>query len=130
MRYVNLFYGHCFNCTNFGHKVVYYRVYGGNVQARNAYVAPHNIECYNFHNYGHISRDCRNMMDTSVKEKNDIRYKKVWKRKQEWVKEEKMNEGHPKVIVTGFTPVQDQDKSTSKKEDVRYRKVWRRNEKQ
>jgi hypothetical protein len=82
-RYVNLFYGHCFYCTNFGHKVADCRAYGRNVQARNAYVAPHNIECYKFHNYGHIARDCRSMMDTSMKENIDIRYKKVWKRKQE-----------------------------------------------
>jgi hypothetical protein len=54
-RYVNLFYGHCFNCTNFGHKVVDCRVYERNDQARNAYVAPHNIECYKCHNYGHIA---------------------------------------------------------------------------
>jgi hypothetical protein len=35
------------------------------------------------------------MMDTSMKENNDIRYKKVWKIKQEKVNEEQMNEGHP-----------------------------------
>jgi hypothetical protein len=94
-RYVNLFYGHCFYCTNFGHKVADCRAYGRNVQARNAYVAPHNIECYKCHNYGHIARDCRSMMDTSMKKNIDIRYKKVWKRKQEQVKEDQMNEGHP-----------------------------------
>jgi hypothetical protein len=55
-RYVNLFYGHCFYCTNFGHKVADCRAYERNVQARNAYVAPHNIECYKFHNYGHIAQ--------------------------------------------------------------------------
>jgi hypothetical protein len=99
-RYVNLFYGHCFYCTNFGHKVADCRAYGRNVQARNAYVAPHNIECYKFHNYGHIARDCRSMMDTSLRKNTDIRYKKVWKRKQEHVKEDQMNEGHPKVILS------------------------------
>jgi hypothetical protein len=51
-------------------------------------VTPYNIECYKFHNYGHIAHDCRSMMDTSMKENTDIRYKKVWKRKQEQVKEE------------------------------------------
>jgi hypothetical protein len=70
------------------------------------------------------------MMDTSMKENIDIRYKKVWKRKQEQVKEDQMNEGHPKVILLGLEIVRDQEKSTGKKEDVRYRKVWRRNEKQ
>jgi hypothetical protein len=46
-------------------------------------VTPYNIECYKFHNYGNIARDYRIMMDTSMKEKIDIKYKKVWKRKQE-----------------------------------------------
>jgi hypothetical protein len=58
-------------------------------------MVPHNIECYKFHNNGHITRDCRSMMDTSMKEKTDIKYKKNWKRKQERVKEELMNEGNP-----------------------------------
>jgi hypothetical protein len=71
------------------------RDYERNVQARNDYVAPHNIECYKFHNYGHIAHDCRSMMDTSMKKNTDIRYKKVWKRKQE-----RVNEGHPKVILS------------------------------
>jgi hypothetical protein len=39
-RYVNLFYGHCFYCTNFGHKVADCRDYKINVRTRNAYVAP------------------------------------------------------------------------------------------
>jgi chromosome segregation ATPase len=39
-RYENFFYGHCFYCTNFGHKVADCRDYERNVQARNAYVAP------------------------------------------------------------------------------------------
>jgi hypothetical protein len=81
-------------------------------------VAPHNNECYKCHNYGHIDRDCRSMMDTSMKKNTIIRYKKVWERKQEHVKEEHMNEGHPKVILSGLEIVQDQEKSTGKKEDV------------
>jgi hypothetical protein len=32
-RYANLFYGHCFYCTNFGHKVVDCKDYKRNVQA-------------------------------------------------------------------------------------------------
>jgi hypothetical protein len=38
-RYQNLFLGHCFTCTNFGHKVVDCKEYGRNVQARDGYVA-------------------------------------------------------------------------------------------
>jgi hypothetical protein len=80
-RYVNLFYGHCFYCTNFGHKVADWRDYKRNFQEINAYVAPSNIECYKCHNYGHITRDIRSMIDTSMKENTDIRYNKVWIRK-------------------------------------------------
>jgi hypothetical protein len=57
--------------------------YKRNFQARSAYVVAHNIECYKCHNYGHIDNDCRSMIDTSMKENTDIRYKKVWIRKQE-----------------------------------------------
>jgi hypothetical protein len=77
------FYGHCFSFTNFGHKVADCRDYKRNVQEINAYVAPRNIECYKCHNYGQITRDCRSMIDTSMKENTDIRYKKVWIRKLE-----------------------------------------------
>ena len=80
--YANLFYGNCSYCTNFGHKVANCRYYK-NVQARNAYVAPRNIQCYKCHNYGHIDSDYRNMIDTFMKENTDIKYKKVWIRKQE-----------------------------------------------
>jgi hypothetical protein len=45
-RYVNLFYGHCFYCTNSRHKVDDCRAYERNNQERNTYVAPQNIECY------------------------------------------------------------------------------------
>ena len=81
--YANLFYCHCFYCTKFGHKVADCRDYKRNVQARSAYVAARNIECYKFHNYGNIASDYRSMIDTSMKENTDIRYKKVWIRKQE-----------------------------------------------
>jgi hypothetical protein len=85
-RYASFFYGHCFYCNKFGHKVADCRDYKINVQTRNVYVAPRNIECYKCHNYGHIDRDCRSMIDTSMKDNTDIKYKKVWIRKQEeWV---------------------------------------------
>jgi chromosome segregation ATPase len=80
-RYENLFYVHCFYCTNFGHKVADCRDYKRNVQADRAYVVAHNIECYKCHNYGHIASYCRSMIDTSMKDNTNIRYKKVWIRK-------------------------------------------------
>jgi hypothetical protein len=80
--YVNFFYGHCFNCTNFGHKVADCRAYGRNVQARNAYVALHNIECYKCHNYGHIDWNCGTMLEPSMKENIDVKHTKVWRRKE------------------------------------------------
>jgi hypothetical protein len=69
--------------------------YERNVQTRKSYVAPHDIECYKCHNYGKIAHDCRIMTDTSLRKNIDIIYKKVWKRKQETIKEDQMNEGHP-----------------------------------
>jgi hypothetical protein len=45
------------------------------------------------------------MMDTFMKRNIDIKYKKVRKRKQEKVKEEQMNEGNPKVILSGLAIV-------------------------
>ena len=82
-RYTNLFYVHCFYCTKFGHKVADCRDSKRNVQELSAYVAAYNIECYKCDNYGHIVSDCRIMIDTSMKENIDIRYKKVWIIKQE-----------------------------------------------
>jgi hypothetical protein len=80
-RYEILFYGHYFNRTNFGYKVVDCRAYGRSFQARDAYVAPHNIECYKCHNYGHIAHDCRRMINPTMNQNIDIRYTKVWRRK-------------------------------------------------
>jgi hypothetical protein len=120
-----LFYGSFFICNNLGDKVVDFRAYGRNSQAGNAFVTPYNIGFYKCHSYGHIARDFRIMMDTSKKVNIDIRYKKIWKRKQEQVKEE-----HSELILLVFSIVQDHDRSTGKNIDVRYKKVWRRNEKQ
>jgi hypothetical protein len=63
-RHQIFLYGYCFTCNNFEHKVVDCRVYGRNGQARNVYVAPYNIEFYKCHNYGHIARDFRIIMNT------------------------------------------------------------------
>jgi hypothetical protein len=65
-------------------------VYGRNVQVSSVYVAPHNIECYKCHNYGHIAQNCKRVIEPSMKENNDNRNKKVWKRKER--QEEHMNE--------------------------------------
>jgi hypothetical protein len=111
-RYANFFYGHCFCCTNFGHKVADCRDYK-NVQARNAYVAPCNIECYKCHNYGHVASDCRSMIDTSMKDNTDIRYKNVWIRKhEEQVNKEKVPE------IARLAIKQDEETSTEKKKYV------------
>jgi len=119
-RYANLFYGHCFYCTNFGHKVADCRDYKRNVQADRAYVVARNIECYKCHNYGHIASDCRSMIDTSMKDNTDIRYKKVWIRKQE----EQVNKDQVPEIAR-LTIKRDEENSTEKRKDVRYRKVWK-----
>jgi hypothetical protein len=117
-RYANLFYGHYFYCTNFGHKVANYKDYKRNVQARSAYVVARNIECYKCHNYGHISSDCRSMIDTSMKANTDIIYNKVWIRKQE----EQVNKDQVPEIAR-LEIKRDEENSTEKKKDVRYRKV-------
>jgi hypothetical protein len=69
--------------TNSGHKVSHHEDYKRNVEERSAYVAPCNIECYKCHNYGHMAIDCRSMIDNSMKEKINIRYKKVCIKKHE-----------------------------------------------
>jgi hypothetical protein len=77
-RYENVFYGHCFYCTN------------------------------------------RSMIDTSMKENTDIRYKKVWIRKHE----EQVNKDQVPEIAR-LAIKRDEENSTEKKKDVRYRKVWK-----
>jgi hypothetical protein len=88
--YESLFYGHYFICTNFGHKDVDCRAYGRNFQEINAYVSPHNIEYYKFHNYGHIALDCRSMINPPMKKNIDIKNNKAWITKKR--KEEQLNE--------------------------------------
>jgi hypothetical protein len=63
------------------------------------------------------------MIDTSMKENTDIKYKKVWIIKHE----EKVNKDQVPEI-TRLEIKQDEEKSTEKKKDVIYRKVWKINE--
>jgi len=115
--YVNLFYGHCFNSTNFGHKFVDCRSYGINDEVRNDYVAPHNIECYKFHNYGHIAQNCRLLIKPSVKENTNDRYKNAWRRSEK--QEEKVNEEHVQgIIFIGFAVAQVHDEFIGKEGGV------------
>jgi hypothetical protein len=81
-------------------------------------VAPHNIECYKCHNYGHIASDCRIMIDTSTKKNIDIIYKKVWIRKHE----EQVNKDQIPEI-TRLAIKRDEENYTKKKKDVKYIKV-------
>jgi hypothetical protein len=83
-----------------GHKVIDCRAYGRNAQEIDFYVPPYNIECYKFHNCGHIARDCRRMMESSLRENIDIKYKKVWRRKKK--QEEQVNEELPEIILIGI----------------------------
>jgi len=116
-RYVNLFYGHCFNCTNFGHKVVYCRAYEWNDKEINAYVAPQNIECCKYNNYRHITQNCRSMINPPMKENIDDRYKKAWRRSEK--QEEQVNEEQIQgIILTGFLATQDHDEFRGKEEIV------------
>jgi hypothetical protein len=95
-----------FYCTKFGHKVLDCRAYG-----RNVYVAPHKIVCYKFHNYGHIAFDYRSMIDTPMKGNIDIRYKKVWKTKQE----ERVNKEQI-LEIAGFAVVRERKEEQVNKE--------------
>jgi hypothetical protein len=60
------------------------------------------------------------MIDTSMKDNTDIRYKKVWIRKQE----EQVNK-HQVPEIARLTIKRDEENSTEKRTDVRYRKVWK-----
>jgi hypothetical protein len=55
-----------------------------------------------------------------MKENTDIRYKKVWIRKQE----EQVNKDQV-LEIARLTIKQDEENSTEKRKDVRYRKVWK-----
>ena len=60
------------------------------------------------------------MIDTSMKDNTNIRYKKVWIRKQE----EQVNKDQVPEIAR-LTIKRDEENSTEKRKDVRYRKVWK-----
>jgi hypothetical protein len=60
------------------------------------------------------------MINTSMKENTNIRYKKVWIRKQE----EQVNKDQVPEI-TRLEIKRDEENSTEKRKDVRYRKVWK-----
>jgi hypothetical protein len=60
------------------------------------------------------------MIDTSMKENTDIKYKKVWIRKHE----EQMNKDQVPEIAR-LEIKRDEENSTEKKKDVRYIKVWK-----
>jgi hypothetical protein len=62
------------------------------------------------------------MINTSMKENTDIRYKKVWIRKHE----EQVNK-YQVPEISRLTIKRDEN-STEKKKYVRYRKVWKINE--
>ena len=63
------------------------------------------------------------MIDTSMKENTDIRYKKVWIRTQE----KRVNKDQVPEI-TRLTIKRNEDKFEKKNEDFRYIKVWKINE--
>ena len=119
-RYANFFNGHCFYCTNFGHKVADCKDYKRNVQEDHAYVVTRNIECYKCHNYGNIASDCRSMIYNSMKENTDIIYNKVWIRKHK----EQVNKDHV-LEIARLSIKRDEENSTEKRKDVRYRKIWK-----
>jgi hypothetical protein len=117
-RYVNLFYVHCFNCTNFGHKFLNCKAYQINDQTRNNYVIPHNIECYKCHNYVHIDQNFRRRIKPLIKENIDERYKKDWRRGEE--QEEFLNEEKVQgIVLIGFVVAQDHDEFIGKEEVFR-----------
>jgi hypothetical protein len=60
------------------------------------------------------------MINTSIKENTDIRYKKIWIRKQE----EQVNKDQVPEIAR-LTIKRDEKNSTEKRKDIRYIKVWK-----
>jgi hypothetical protein len=90
-KYQRLFYGRCFNCSNFGHKVVNYITYA-NKKRNNTWYLNNNyprisyeeytrnqnnfgslsneVECYKCNNFGHIANNCRLTIPPRESKKN------------------------------------------------------------
>jgi hypothetical protein len=59
--------------------------------------------------------------EKSTGKKEDVRYKKVWRRNEK--QEEQVNEDQvPKIVLIGFVVVRDHDESTGKEEEVKIQK--------
>ena len=118
-RYQNFFSSLCYACNNYGHKAIDCRTYTRyrNGWGRNRYenskyqeeenyvrrsqlapnrnynrfgVLSYDIECYRYHNFGHITRDCRSRLtgpqDLFKENKQPSEYQTNWKGKQEYLK--------------------------------------------
>lgn len=62
----------------------------------------YHIECYKYHNYGHIAHDYRSMMDSSMKGNTDIIYESLEKKtktKRKQKQKEQVNEEIPEVML-------------------------------
>lgn len=135
--YANLFNDYCFSCTNFGHMARNWKAYDrynykGHYQNPRSKVVGTpdrihddfdnkkymsfvqsfrpNIECYKYHNYGHIAHNCRYKMEPSVKDNPNIRYKKIQRRNQ--MQEDQANEKVFAVMLSSFVKAIDHEEST------------------
>jgi len=63
-RFTQSFFGYYFKCNGYGHRIseCKYNVGPRNFSSRNMFapLMDYAVECYNCHNYGHITRNCRN----------------------------------------------------------------------
>jgi hypothetical protein len=55
----SIFHGYFYTCNNYGHKAIHCRAHDRNTQVKNRGMVSFKIQCYNYHKYGHIARDCR-----------------------------------------------------------------------
>jgi hypothetical protein len=104
--YQRFFYGHCFNCVNFGHKAVNCRAYPKNISNNVGYLnniypiryyeaytrnqnrfgsLSNEVECYKCNNFGHIAKNCRLTIPPRESKKNINSQisepQGIWKRK-------------------------------------------------
>lgn len=86
-QYQNSFFGYCFSCNHFSHKVIDCRAYAkkryvwnknkssyGFLNKNYNSIAPlldYNVVCYNYNNYGHIARFCRSGIVESPRQKRE-----------------------------------------------------------